>query len=135
MNAIIGARFTMCRAKTLEKLLCHLFSGQGQPQAISDHLRSDLELWLDHHTFDELPDALEYYPVNPNSDLDSDLTNLDLLDRRGVRVTIHLRVTMTIHLLLDWTKCFFNSFGEYPGLKNLLNRKISIIFPLVSCSC
>ena len=56
------------------------FLYHGQPKAILDHLKHDLELWLNHHSFEELPHALEYYLVNPNSDLEADLMNLDLLD-------------------------------------------------------
>ena len=65
---------------TLEKLYHHIFSTPGQPRSVSEHLRRDLVLWLNHHSFEELPDALEYYLVNSNSDLEVDLTNLDLLD-------------------------------------------------------
>ena len=65
MNEIIGARFAMCRAKTLEKLYYHLFSTLGQPKAIFDHLKSDPELWLANHSSEELLDALEYCLVDP----------------------------------------------------------------------
>ena len=78
-------------------------------------------LWLNHHSFEELPDSLEYYLVNPNSDLVDDLNNLDLLDQRGVQVTIPTEVIMTIHTLLDWAKCFLATYGEYPGLYDLLD--------------
>ena len=83
----IGARFTMYQTLILEKIYHHLLSTSGQPRAIMDHLKHDLELWLNHHSFEELPDALEYYLVDPNSDLEADLTNLDLLDQRGVQVS------------------------------------------------
>ena len=73
-------------------------------------------LWLNQHSFDELPDALEYYLVNPNSDLEANLTNLDLLDQRGVQVTINTQVTMTICTLLDLAKYFLANYGEYPHL-------------------
>ena len=73
----------------------------GQPRVIFDQLTHDLVLWLSHHSFEELPDALEYYVVNPNSDLEDNLTNLDILDKRGVKVTIHTQVTMTICTFLD----------------------------------
>ena len=79
------------------KLYYHLFSALGQPKEILEQLRHDLELSLNHHSFEEPPDALEYYEylVNPNSDLDADLMNLDLLDQGGVKATIHLKATMT----------------------------------------
>ena len=102
----IGAGLVTCQTqiKTQEKLYHHLFSTPGQPRAFFDHLKHDLVLWLSHHSFEELPDALEYYLVNPNSDLEDDLTNLDLLHQRGVKVTIHTQVAMTICTLLDWAK-------------------------------
>ena len=80
-------------------------------------------LWLNHHSFEELPDALEYNLVNTNSDLEDDLTNLALLDQRGVTVTIHTQVTMTIHTLLDWAKFFLATNGsiQNPDLYDLLD--------------
>ena len=80
MNEIIGARFARHRANTLGKLYYHLFSTLGQCKAIFPHLKCDLELCLDHHSFEDLPDALEYYLVDPQNDLDADLMNLDLID-------------------------------------------------------
>ena len=77
-------------------------------------------LWLNHHHFEEPPD-LEYFQVDPNSDLEADLTDIDLLDQRGVQGTIHTQDTMTIHTLLDWAKCFLANYGEYPGLYDLLD--------------
>ena len=65
---------------TLMKIYHHLFSTPGQRRAILDHLKHDAVLWLTHHSFGELPDPLEYYLVDPNSDRDADLTNQDLLD-------------------------------------------------------
>ena len=65
----IGARFMAYKTLTLEKLNCHHFSTLGQPRATFDYLRLDLELWLNNHSFEELPDAIEYYLDNPNSDL------------------------------------------------------------------
>ena len=41
-------------------------------------------LWLNHHSFVELPDALEHYLANPTRDLEADLTHLNLLDQREV---------------------------------------------------
>ena len=92
----VGPRFAMHQALTLEKLYHCLFYTLGQGRAIFDHLKHDLELWLNHQGFEELPDALEYYLVDPNSDLDTNLANLDLLDQRGMLVTINTKVTMTI---------------------------------------
>ena len=63
-------------------------------------------LWLNYHSLEELPDALEYYLVDPNSDLEADLTNIDLLGQWGVHVTLCPIVTMTIFTLLDWAKSF-----------------------------
>ena len=106
---------------TLERLYHHLFSTLGQPRRIFDHLKHDLVLWLSHHSFEELPDALEYYLVNYNSDLEDDLADLDLLDQRGVKVTIYTQVSMSISTLLAWAKCFLATYGEYPGLYDLLD--------------
>ena len=53
---------------TLEKLYHYLFSAPGQTRANSDQLTHDLVLWLNHHSFEELSDALEYYLADPNSD-------------------------------------------------------------------
>ena len=71
---------------------------------------------LNHHSFEEVPYAVEYYLVDPTSDLEANLTNLDLLDQGGGNVTIHTQVTMTICTLIDWAKCFLANYGEYPGL-------------------
>ena len=65
----------MCQTLTLEKLYHHIFFTPGQTKANSDQLTHDLVLWLNHHSFEELPDALEYYLAIPNSDL------YNLLDR------------------------------------------------------
>ena len=80
MIDLIGARFAMQWTLTQEKLYHDRFSTPGQSRAILDQLKHDLELWLSHHSFEELPDALEHYLVSPTSDLDADITNLDLLD-------------------------------------------------------
>ena len=85
---------------TLEKLYHHLFSTPGQTRVNSDQLTHDLVLWLNHHSFEELPDALEYYLADPKSDLEANLTNLNLLDQRGVQATICPIVTIYICTLL-----------------------------------
>ena len=43
---------------TLENLYHYIFSTTGQTRANSDQLTHDLVLWLNHHSFEELPDAL-----------------------------------------------------------------------------
>ena len=65
-----------------------------------DHLKHDLVLWLNYHSFEELPDALEYYLANPHSDLKAHLTLLDLLDQWGVQVqvTICTQVAISRHI-------------------------------------
>ena len=83
-------------------------------------------LCLNHHSFEELPDALEYYLADPNSDLEADLTNLDFLGPWGVQVTIHPIVTIYIHTLLAWAKCFQATYGEYPALYDLLDTPRSV---------
>ena len=83
-------------------------------------------LWLSHHSFEELRDALEYYLAEPNSDLEADLTHLNFLVQQGVHVTIHPFVTIYIRTLLAWDKCFLATYGEYPGLYDLLNTPRSV---------
>ena len=78
-------------------------------------------LWLTHHSFEELPDALEYYLADPNSDLEGDLAHLTFLDPGGVQVNIHPLVSIYMNTLLDWTKCFLATYGVYPGLYDLLD--------------
>ena len=78
-------------------------------------------LWLNHHSFEELPDALEYYLADTNSDLEGDLAHLTFLDQWGVQVTIHPLVTIYINNLLAWAKCFLVTYGVYPGLYDLLD--------------
>ena len=119
----------------LEKLYQHIFSALGQTTDNSTQLTHDLVLWLNHHIFEELPDALEYYLANPNSDLEADLTHLDLLDQGGVQVTICPTVTIYIYTLLAWAKCFLTTYGEYPGLYDLLDtpRSVSIAAQLHLC--
>ena len=83
-------------------------------------------LWLNHHNFEELLDALEYYLANPNSELEADLTHLNLLDQRVWVTTICPIVTMTICTLLVWAKCFLATYGEYPGIYDLLDIPQSV---------
>ena len=89
-------------------------------------------LWLNHHSFEELPDTLEYYLVDPNSDVEDDPTNLDILDPRGVQVTINTQVTMTISTLLYWAKCFQATYGDYPGVYDLqdTSRPVFLVLKL-----
>ena len=118
----IGARLTTRQTLALEKLYHHFFSTPDHDSTSIDHL----VLWLNHHSFEELSDALEYYLANPSSDLDANLTHLNLLDQRGVQVTICSIVTIYIHTLLDWAKCFLATYGEYPGLYDLLDTPRSV---------
>ena len=110
----------------LEKLYHHLFSIPECDNTSIDHLTHDLILWLNHHSFEELPDALEYYLADLNSRLEADLTHLNFLDQWGVQVNIHRIVTIYIHTLLAWAKCFLASYGEYPGLYDLLDTPRSV---------
>ena len=87
----------------------------------TNQLKHDLVLWLTHHSFEELPDALEYYLADPNSDLEGDLVHLTCLDPWGVQVHIHPLVTIYINALLAWAKCFLATYGVYPGLYDLLD--------------
>ena len=107
MTTLIGDRLASHWTLILEKTYHHIFSTPNQPRSVSEHLRHDLVLWLNHHNFEELPDDLEYYLVNPNSDLKADLANLYLLDQSGIKVTSKPFVSMTLHNLLDWAKCFW----------------------------
>ena len=47
-------------------------------------------------SFEELPDALEYYLANPHSDLKANLTLLDLLDQWGVQVQVTICTQVAI---------------------------------------
>ena len=105
----------------LEKLYHHLFSTPECDSTSIDQLKHDLVLWLNDHSSEELPDVLEYYLADPNSDLEVYLSHLNLLDQRGVQVTIHPIVTIYICTLLACTKCFLATYGEYPGLYDLLD--------------
>ena len=131
----LGAKLVIHWTLILEKLYHHIFSSKGQTRANSNQLTHDLVLWLNHQTFEELPVALEYYLTNPRSDLEVDLTHLDLLDQRGVQVTIHPLVTIYIHTLLAWAKHFLAIYGEYPGLYDLLDtpRSVFIAAQLYLC--
>ena len=82
---------------------------------------------MNHHSFEELPDALEYYLANPHSDLEADLTHLNLLDQRRVQVTKCPIVTIYICTLLAWAKCFLATYGEYPALYDLLDTPRSVL--------
>ena len=117
----IGARLAQRHILALEKLYHHLFSTPGRDPTTIDQRKHDLVLWLTHHSFEELPDALEYYLANPHSDLEGDLAHLTSLDPWGVQVHIHPLVTIYINTLLAWTKCFLATYGVYPGLYDLLD--------------
>ena len=117
----IGARLAQRHILALEKLYHHLFSTPGCDSTSIEQLTHDLVLWLTHHSFEELPDALEYYLADPNSNLDGDLAHLTFLDPWGVQVNIHPLVTICITTLLAWAKCFLATYGVYPGLYDLLD--------------
>ena len=115
----IGARLAQRRILALDTLYHHLFSTPGCDATTTNHLKHDLVLWLTHHSFEELPDALEYYLADPNSDLEGDLAQC--LDPWGVQVHIHPLVTIYINTLTAWAKCFLATYGVYPGLYDLLD--------------
>ena len=71
------------------------------------------------------------------STVEADLTHLNLLDQRGVQVTIHPIFTIYICTLLAWAKCFLATYGEYPGLYDLLDspRSVFIAAQLHLCGC
>ena len=117
----IGARLAQRRILALDTLYHHLFSTPGRDATTINQLKHDLVLWLTHHSFEELPDALEYYLADPNSDLEGDLAHLTCLDPWGVQVHIHPLVTIYINTLLAWAKCFLATYGVYPGLYDLLD--------------
>ena len=81
----IGARLAQRRILALDTLYHHLFSTPGCDATTIDQLKHDLVLWLTHHSFEELADALEYYLADPNSDLEGDLAHLTCLDPWGVQ--------------------------------------------------
>ena len=117
----IGARLVQRHILVLDTLYHHLFSTPGRDATTIDQLKHDLVLWLTHHSFEELPDALEYYLADPNSDLEGNLAHLTCLDPWGVQVHIHPPVTIYINTLLAWAKCFLATYGVYPGLYDLLD--------------
>ena len=117
----IGARLAQRCILALDTLYHHLFSTPGCDANTIDQLKHNLVLWLTHHSFEELPDALEYYLADSNSDLDCDLAHLTCLDPWGVQVHIHPLVTIYINTLLAWAKCFLATYGVYPGLYDLLD--------------
>ena len=117
----IGARLAQRRILALDTLYHHLFSTPGRDATTINQLKHDLVLWLTHHSFEELPDALEYYLADPNSDLEGDLAHLTCLDPWGVQVHIHPLVTIYINTLLAWATCFLATYGVYPGLYDLLD--------------
>ena len=117
----IGDRLAQRRILALDTLYHHLFSTPGCDATTTNQLKHDLVLWLTHHSFEELPDALEYYLADPNSDLEGDLAHLTCLDPWGVQAHIHPLVTIYINTLLAWAKCFLATYGVYPGLYDLLD--------------
>ena len=117
----IGARLAQCHILAREKLYHHLFSTPGHDTTTIDQLIHDLVLWLTHHSFEELPDALVYYLAEPDSDLEGDLAHLTFLDPWGVQVHIHPLFTIYINTLLAWVKCFLATYGVYPGIYDLLD--------------
>ena len=108
MTTLTGDRLASHQTRTQEKLYHHIFSTPNQPKSVSEHLRHDPVLWLNHHTFEELPDALDYI-VDPNR------------DQSGMKKTIKTSVSMTLQNLLDWAKCFLATYEEYPSLYDLLD--------------
>ena len=117
----IGARLAQRRILALDTLYHHLFSTPGRDATTINQLKHDLVLWLTHHSFEELPDALEYYLADANSDLEGDLAHLTCLNPWGVQVHIHPLVTIYINTILAWAKCFLATYGVYPGLYDLLD--------------
>ena len=118
----IGVRLAQCRILALYTLYHHLFSTPGCDTTTIDKLKHDLVLWLTHHCFEDLPDALEYYLTNPHSDLDGNQAHLTFLDPWGVPVHIHPLVFIYINTLLAWAKYFQATYGVYPGLYDLLDK-------------
>ena len=117
----IGARLAHRHILALDTLYHHLFSTPGRDATTINQLKHDLVLWLTHHSFEELPDALEYYLADPNSHLSGDLAHLTCLDPWGVQVHIHPLVTIYMNTLIAWAKCFLATYGVYPGLYDLLD--------------
>ena len=117
----IGARLAQHRILALDTLHHHLLSTPGHDATTINQLKHDLVLRLTHHSFEELPDALEYYLADPNSDLEGDLAHLTCLDPWGVQVHIHPLVTIYMNTLLASAKCSLATYGVYPGLYDLLD--------------
>ena len=117
----IGARLATCQILALENLYHHLFSTPEHDSTSIESLKHDLVLWLTHHSFEELPDALEYYIANPNSDQEGNLGHLTFLDQWGVQVNIHPLVTIYINTLLAWVKCFLATYWVSPDFYDLLD--------------
>ena len=117
----IGVKLAQRHILALDTLYHHLFSTPGHDTTTIDQLKHDLVLWLTHHSFEELPDALEYYLADHHSDLEGDLAHLTCLDPWGVPVHIHPLVTIYINTLLAWAKCFLATYGVYPGLYDILD--------------
>ena len=76
MRYPIGVRLAQRRILALDTLYHHLFSTPGRDTTTIDQLKHNLVLWLTHHSFEELPEALEYYLADPNSDLEGNLAHL-----------------------------------------------------------
>ena len=117
----IGARLAKSHLLALDTLYHHLFSTPERDTTTIDQLKHDQVLWLTHHSFEELPDALEYYLADPHSVLEGNLAHITFLDPWGVQVHIHPLVTIYINTLLAWAKCFLATYGVYPGLYDLLH--------------
>ena len=117
----IGVRLAQRRILDLDTLYNCLFSTPGPDPHTIDQLKHDLVLWLTNQNFEELPDALEYYLADPNSDLEGDLAHLTFLDPWGVQVHIHPHVSIYINTLLAWAKCFLATNEVYPGLYDLMD--------------
>ena len=62
-----------------------------------DHLKQYLVLWLNHHSFEELPDSLEYYLADPNSDLARGQSNPPKSPRSKRSAGYHLSYCSHIH--------------------------------------
>ena len=110
MCYLIGSGLVKHQTLALKKLYHHLFSTPDHDNTVIDHVKHDLVLWLTHLSFEELPDALEYYLADPNSNVEADLAHLNLLDQWGVQVNIHPLVTIYINSLLAWAKCFLATY-------------------------
>ena len=117
----IGGRLAQRCILALDTLYQHLFYAPGHDTTTIDQLKHDLVLWLTHHSFEELPDALEYYLADPNSDLEGDLAHLTFLNPWRVQVHVHPLFTIYINTLLAWAQLLLATYGVYPGLYDLLD--------------